>query len=108
MSASLGMPTAVPCALSFAFGHEAWSWSRMGVRARKTASDSFCAPYPTPSIKTTRTGPSTPGNSGLFSSCQDVMRPDLAPDGEAGLLTAFQLLAVLGQGHEAGQEIGEI
>ena len=38
MSASLGMPTARPCAVSLVPGQVAWSRSRMGFRASATAS----------------------------------------------------------------------
>ena len=61
MSSSLGMPTAVPCARSEVASARRASQSRFGVRASHTASDSSCAPMPTPSSTHATTGPGTPG-----------------------------------------------
>ena len=50
------------------------SRSSVGVRASQTASPSFDAPHPTPSMTTMSTGPGTPAKFGCFLSCQSVTR----------------------------------
>ena len=64
MSPSLGMPTAVPWAISDVLAPWLASQSRFGVRAAKTASLRSWAPMPTPSMMTTTTGPRTPAKRG--------------------------------------------
>src|SRR5262249_9695445 len=76
MSASLGMPTAVPCAASEVAIAWAESQSRFGVRASQTASASSCAPIPTPSMMQTTTGPRTPAKRAWRARVQSMGRDD--------------------------------
>src|SRR5436190_15725793 len=57
MSASLGIPTPRPCALSCRYDGSARNRSSTGVRASATASPASPLPIPTPSITTHTTGP---------------------------------------------------
>jgi hypothetical protein len=72
MSPSLGIPTAVPCAISDVLIAWVESQSRFGVRAANTASLRSWAPMPTPSMTTTVTGPRTPAKRGWRARVQSM------------------------------------
>ena len=74
MSASEGIPTAVPCALRRVVGHSLSRRSSTGVWALSTASPSVYLPKPTPSRMASTTGPRRGVKSGFFFKGSSMMK----------------------------------